>query len=444
MGDEAVAPAWNFLQKAIALKAGVTEREQAYIDALGKRYVAQPVPDRKELDRAYKEAMEALSKRYPDDLDAAVLYAEAVMVRNPWDYWLKDGSPREFTPPLLANLESVIARDPDHFGAIHLYIHAVEAQRPKLAEPFADRLRTMELVGAGHLVHMPAHIYIRVGRYHDSAIANEEAARADASYVAQCHAQGVYPLAYHPHNYHFLWASVTMEGRSADALKAAEDLRKHTNHELMREMGFGTLQHYAITPVYAMVRFGKWDEILARPKPELLYQEGVWHYARGMALTAKKQLSEADGELGQLRQIAADERLASVTLWDINGVQAILGVAVEHLAGELAAARGDVASAVEHLSRGVQLEDDLRYDEPPPWHMPIRQALGAVLLNAGRAAEAEAVYRMDLEKFPENGWSLYGLMKALEAQGKPYDDVAKRFREAWKYADIELTSSRIG
>jgi tetratricopeptide (TPR) repeat protein len=384
-----------------------------------------------------------LSKRYPDDLDAAVLYAESVMVRNPWDYWLKDGSPREFTPPLLANLESVLARDPDHFGAIHLYIHAVEAARPKLAEPWADRLRNMELVGAGHLMHMPSHIYFRVGRYHDSAIANEEAARADASYIAQCHAQGAYPLAYHPHNYHFLWASVTMEGRSADALRAAEDLKRHTNHEMMGEMGFGTLQHYAITPLYAMVRFGKWDEILGQPKPALLYQEGVWHYARGMALTARKQFAEADAELSRLRAIAADDSLSTVTLWDINGVQAILGVAVEHLAGELAAAQDDYDAAVENLQKGVWLESELRYDEPPPWHMPIRHSLGAVLLRAGRAPDAELVYRADLEAFPENGWSLYGLMKALESQGKPYEDVAQRFREAWKYADIELSSSRL-
>jgi tetratricopeptide (TPR) repeat protein len=294
---------------------------------------------------------------------------------------------------------------------------------------------------------MPSHIYIRVGRYHDASLANERAIASDQAYTTQCHAQGIYPLAYMPHNHHFLWASATLEGRSARALEAARVMAGNIDQATMREPGLGTLQHYWITPLYALTRFGKWDEILATPRPDddLVYPIGVWHYARGTAYLRTGKLAEARSALDELTRITDDPALEAVTIWDMNFTADLLRIAEDILAGELAAAEGDYGTAVARLESAVKGENDLNYDEPPPWHFPVRQALGAVLLEAGRSADAERVYREDLERFPENGWSLFGLHKSLTAQGKEgeAETVRQRFGQAWQYADVTLKTSRI-
>ena len=293
---------------------------------------------------------------------------------------------------------------------------------------------------------MPAHIYLRIGRYHAASTANEKAIVADQDYVTQCHAQGLYPIAYMPHNRHFLWATATLEGRSAVAIGAAREMAEHIDAEMMRAPGMGTLQHYWITPLYALARFGQWDEILNEPAPaeDLVYPTGVWHYARGMAFTRKGQLEKAAQELDHLTTIAANPVLESVTIWDINTTAHLMRIATAALAGELAAAQGDQAGAIERLKEAVRLEDALNYDEPPPWHYPVRQSLGAVLLEAGKAAEAEQVYREDLRRHPKNGWSLFGLARSLHAQGNTDEarQIEEHFEKAWTHADVTLHHSR--
>jgi tetratricopeptide (TPR) repeat protein len=293
---------------------------------------------------------------------------------------------------------------------------------------------------------MPSHIYIRVGRYHDAVLANQRAIEADQDYITQCHAQGLYPLGYMPHNHHFLLASAAIAGESELAIQAAHHTAAMADQKMMREPGYGTLQHYYSIPLYTLAKFGKWDEILAEPAPaeDLKYPTGVWHYARGLAFTAKGQPQEAAQELAQLKAIAADPSLEKVTIWDINTSSSLLNIASEVLAGELAAKQGDYENAIAYLETAVSLEDNLNYDEPPPWLSPVRESLGAVLLEAGRAAEAERVYREDLKRFPENGWSLYGLAQSLRVQGKAEEarTVQARFEKAWKYGDATLSASR--
>ena len=300
--------------------------------------------------------------------------------------------------------------------------------------------------GAGHLVHMPAHIYIRTGRYHDGSEANERAIESDDAYITQCRSQDIYPLAYHPHNWHFLWATASFEGRSKRAIEAARTLTTKVSQPMMREAGYGTLQHYYIIPMYALVKFGKWNEILNAPAPpeDLLYPTGVWHFARGMAYTRTGQLEEAAKELEILQTLAADTTLLHVTIWDINTTASLIQIAREVLSGELAAKHRKFDDAISHLQKAVEMEDNLTYDEPPPWHSPVRQNLGAVLLEAGHAPEAEKIYREDLKKYPENGWSLFGLQQSLLAQGKTKEaaEAKTRFEKAWVNADVELLTSR--
>lgn len=343
-------------------------------------------------------------------------------------------------------LEAVLKRNPNHPGANHLYIHTVEAVKPELGIAAADRLANL-VPGSGHLVHMPSHIYIRVGRYHDAVVANQKAIAADKEYITQCHKQGMYPLAYVPHNHHFLWAAATMEGNQKLAMQAAYDTAAMADEQKMREPGYGTLQHYYSIPLYTMTRFGKWDEILAETAPakDLQYVNGVWHYARGTAFVAKGQFQEATQELEKLKAIATDPALIKVTIWDINTTADLLKIAVEVLPGKLAAKQGDYNQAIAHLKIAVSLEDKLNYDEPPPWYYPVRQSLGAVLLQANQPAEAEIVYQQDLQYFPENGWSLAGLAQSLEAQGKTEaaQAVQKRFQAAWKNADLPMTVAQL-
>jgi tetratricopeptide (TPR) repeat protein len=340
----------------------------------------------------------------------------------------------------------VIERDPDHPGSNHLYIHAVEAQEPEKALPNANRLR--ELVpGAGHLVHMPSHVYIRTGDYHQGTLANERAVKADNEYVIQCRQQGIYPLAYVPHNYHFLWATATMEGRSERSLKAARNTSELVDTETMREPGLGTLQHYWVIPLYDNVRFARWDKILTYPVPEkdLIYPRGVWHYARGMAYVGQGKLGKASDELGKLSTIAADDTLKEVTIWDINTTQELMKIASLVLEGELFARQDNFNKSISLLKEAVEIEDQLNYNEPPDWFFPVRHNLGSILLEADRPEEAEEVYRTDLAKFPDNGWSLYGLWQSLKVQEKDNeaDKIKRSFEKAWEHADVELSASRL-
>jgi tetratricopeptide (TPR) repeat protein len=446
MPEDAVPKAWTALQKAQARKAQASTREQAYIEALSKRYAEHPPEDRSPLDQAYADAMRVLAQQYPDDPDAQALFAEALMVTTPWDYWKENDEPKPVTEDILATLEATMEQFPTHPGANHFYIHTVEAVHPEWGVEAAERLADL-VPGAGHLVHMPSHIYIRVGRYHAASLANERAIEADSAYAAQSHAQGLYPVAYMPHNYHFLWASATMEGRGQRAIEAAQSMTARIDTSQMRLPGYGTLQHYWITPLYAQVRFGRWNAILNQQQPagDLIYPTAVWHYARAIAFIRTNQPDRAEHALSRLQALADHPKLDEVTVWDINSTAAIVQIAAEVVAGEWAAAQGNYAAAIQHLESGVRLEDALNYDEPPTWHHPVRQTLGAVLLEAGRPAEAEQAYREDLARFPDNGWSLYGLAASLCAQGQPEAaaEVAQRFRDAWERADVTLTSSRM-
>ncbi len=444
MADDAVPEAYIAIQRAQELSDRATPLERAYIAAMAQRYPASPVEDRSELDRAYAEAMGQVVQQYPDDLDAAVLYAEALMDTTPWNYWTEDDQPREATRKLLDSLESVLSHDPNHPGANHLYIHAVEAVHPEWAEATADRLATL-VPGAGHLVHMPSHIYINVGRYHDAAVSNQAAISADDDYVTQCHAQGLYPLAYIPHNEHFLWSSAAMEGQGELSIQTARELAASVNRDLMPELG--VLQHFYAIPYYGLARFGRWQEILAEPAPEvnLPYPMGVWHYARGMAFANTGQLEQAEQELARVKAIAADPELEAVTVFDINSVARLMEISKEVLSGEIARQSGDLETAIAALETAVELEDALIYNEPEDWYLPVRQILGAALLEADRPEAAEAVYRQDLVAHERNGWSLFGLTQSLEAQGRSDEAqmVRDRFDEAWQYADVELTASRL-
>jgi tetratricopeptide (TPR) repeat protein len=445
MAPEAEPQAYEMIQKAIAPKKYASEKEKAYIDALAVRYSGEKKPDRNALDRAYAKAMRSLHDRYPDDLDAATLYAEAVMDLRPWNYWTRDMKPYPETDEVLRVLEAVLAGNPNHPGAIHLYIHTVELARPELAEAGADRLWKL-VPGAGHLVHMPSHIFRRVGRYSDASKSNQDAVAADEDYIVQCRAQGVYPLAYYPHNIHFLWDSATMEGRSEVAIEAARKSAARIPEGAWREV---TLLHqFLVAPLFAYTRFGEWEVILSEPRPpqDSLFWTGVWHYARGMALTATGNLNEANRELDSLRSITAQKSLDGYRVtFSRNGAKAILEIANEVLAGELAAKRGYHDLAIARLHRAILLEDNLIYNEPPDWHVPARQTLGAVLLDAGRPAEAESIYWQDLNRNRENGWSLFGLMQSMHAQGKTEQAavIEERFRKAWRRADVTLTASRI-
>jgi tetratricopeptide (TPR) repeat protein len=419
MEEGAVPTAWESIQRAIQLSPYASAKERAYIAALATRYTAEPVADRSTLNLAYANAMRQVAQQYPDDLDAATLFAEALMDTTPWDYWQEDGTPKPEGTEIIATLEAVLDQDPYHPGALHLYIHAVEAERPELAASAADRLRDLN-INTGHLIHMPGHIYIRVGRYHDAVIANQQAAAADAHYAQQHQPEGTYPVAYMPHNHHFLWYAAVMSGQRQVAIESAQQTADLVDQSLIREAGYGTLQHYAVIPLYTYVKFGLWDEILKQSAPaeDLVYPTGVWHFARGMAYQAKGQLQQASQELEALQAIAASPALEGVTIWDINTTAHLLQIGCEVLAGELAAKQGNFEMAIAHLQKGVELEDSLNYDEPAPWYSPVRQTLGKVLLQANRPTAAEQAYRADLTQYPENGWSLYGLAQSLQAQGK--------------------------
>ena len=431
-------------QRALGLVENTTPVERALIEALVTRYDGSETSDRDPLDRAYATAMRSVVDRFPADDDAAAMYAEAWMNTMPWDYWSDNGEPKPETVEVITALERIIERSPRHALALHLYIHAVEASsNPGRAEQAADTLSTL-VPGSGHLVHMPAHTFWRVGRYHDASEANVRAAAVDEAYIAQCNAQGFYPAMYYPHNIHFLWAAASMEGRSAVAIEAARKVAANVRIEQIAE--FPTVEFFKTIPLLALVQFGRWDEILAEPMPDaaLEYSTAITHYARGTALARKGDVAGARAERARLVPLRDTTQIVFLDTNDYPAVT-LLQIADHLLQGDIALAAKQPAAAIGHFEAAVALQDSLPYMEPPFWYYPTRQSLGEALLAAGRAADAEAVYRKDLEQYPHNGWSLFGLVQSLEAQGKSTEaaDTLIMFGHVWERADVTLTGSRL-
>src|ERR1041384_7918215 len=414
--------AYEALQKARALAAGASEAERAYIDALAKRYSNDPKADLKKMDVDYRNAMADLSRKLPDDLDAATLYAESIMDLNPWQFWGSNGKPAEGTIEMVAVLESVLRRNPDHIGANHYYIHAVEASpHPEWALPSAQRLKVLA-PAAGHLVHMPAHIDIRTGYYEAAARSNACAAEADREYFKATGQQGMYPMMYYSHNLHFLAVASSIQGRYQDAKRAADQLAAHLSPSLqasgpMLEAILPILDAFLPTPTLIDVKFRRWDEILKTPAPDkrLTSNTALWHFARGMAYACTGKVTEAgqehDAVSGALKSLPAGAMYGP-----LNSASIVLGIADKVLDARIELAKNDKRSAIASLRKAVELQDKLHYDE------------------------AEKVCREELEKHPRSGRALFGLRESLKAQGKKFaaETVGQAFEAAWKNADTTL------
>ncbi len=414
----------------------VTDVEKGLIDALAARYGEDPEADRAALDSAYARAMADLASRFPQDDDVLALFAASQMNLRPWDYWAgeyEDRTPNPGTEEILASLEAALDIDADNPGACHYFIHAVEAAFPERAEVCADRLAAL-MPGAGHIVHMPGHIYIRVGRYADAVTANEHAVHSDETYIADQSPMGVYPSAYYPHNYHFMAFAATMAGMGQKALEASEILSPKIPKEIALQVTW--VQNAIVFPHLTAVSFGEWDEILAldMPDADLHHATAMAWYARGVAYAAKGDAELADAALEEVTRIGQEA--------DPDGANPVFGIARHTLQGEIALRLGVASDAVLHFRAAAEIEDEMLYGEPPLWYYPIRQSLGRALIEAGRASEAEVAYREDLARFPENGWSLFGLAQSLEAQGKEAQSVWEAFGAAWSNADVELVASR--
>jgi tetratricopeptide (TPR) repeat protein len=439
MDSAAVRPAWEAVQQAMKYSSSVTPIERAYIEALAQRYSATPPTDRASLDSAWARAIGTVAYAYPRDDDAATLHAEALMDLRPWNYWTNGGRPKApSTMEQLRVVERVVKRNPDHPGACHYYIHAIEASSAAYkALPCAQRLGSL-MPGAGHLVHMPTHIYIKLGQWELAAEHNAHAVQADEQYISERHPTGVYPMGYYPHNFHVMWYALNMLGRSEAALDAARNITEKVPVEVMRQVP--PFEGYAPTLLFTLARFSKWDDILKRPAPpkDLRYATAAWHYTRGLAYTAKGSLDSAAIERDSLVAIA--DATPADKIVHQNPATAVLAVARSHLAGEIAAKQGNTDEAVVQLNQAIEAEDELIYEEPPAWYLPMRQRLGAILLAASRPVRAEKAFREDLVHRPENGWSLYGLAQSLKAQNRTRAaaKVEARFQKAWKTADVKL------
>ena len=437
------AGAWAALQLAVANKSHASAKEQAYISALEKRYQQAHHDDRLALDKAFADAMRGVARQFADDLDLQTLFAESLMNTMPWDYWTRDRTPKPETEEILGALRFVIARDPDHPGANHFYIHTVEAgPTPEVGLPSADRLREAA-PAAGHLVHMPAHIYVRVGQYDDAILANERAIKADRNYIRHCRAQGFYPGAYYPHNMHFLWWAQLFEGRSKEALRTANLTAQNALENFCGPKKALEAPRQRHLPWLTLARFGKWDEVVAVPQPpstnDFLVDRALWHFCRGLAFAAHKNVAAAEGEQAALARIAASEEAKKLDS-PAFPVSATLAVPAHWLAGKVAGAKGNTAEMIEKLEKAVAAEDAIPYMEPFYWPVPARLPLGAALLQANQAVKAEQVFREDVKRWPRNGWGLFGLEQSLRAQGKTQqaDDVRRQFNEAWQRADVKL------
>ena len=437
--DENGRRAYRAIGRARTLAADGPEVERGLIEALAARYGPDPAADRMALDSAYAGAMADLAAAHPKDPDILTLYAASLMNLSPWNYWdgdYRDRKPRPGTDRILNSLEHAMALSANHPGACHYYIHAVEAAYPEKAVACADRLAAL-MPGAGHIVHMPGHIYIRVGRYADAVAANEHAVHEDETFIQDQGVSSVYTGAYYPHNYHFMAFAATMAGMSEKAIEASSIVSPKVPLEVAREVSW--IQNAVVLPHLTYVTFGRWQEVLEEPLPleELEHATTMARYARGVAFAAQGRMDQANEVLGVLSAIAAADEGDPAD-------NPIPHLTRHVLAGEIALRSGMPDRAVRHFEAAVAIEDQMLYEEPPLWYYPIRHSLGRALLEAGRPADAERVYREDLDRFRENGWSLFGLMTALEAQDRMGEARAarKQFEAAWAGADVELTASR--
>jgi len=438
--DERFAEAHNAIQKAVDLSSGASPAEQAYIQAMALRFPADPKADRRQAAEAYHDAMREVAKKFPDDLDAATLFAESGMNLHPWGLWHKDGTPEEGTNEIVATLESVLKRDPNHMGAIHYYIHTVEAsESPQRALAAANKLAAMA-PAAGHLVHMPAHVYIRTGDYASAVKTNQAAALADQTYIKNSGAQGLYPMMYYSHNLHFIAMCSAMNGDYAEAKRGGDKLAAHVA-PFVKDMP--PLEGFMTIPMAVDVRFHKWDAILKMPQPsaDMQITTVFWHFARGMALAATGKVSDAEVEYKAVAD--AEQKTPEDVVFAMpvnNKAKDVLKIAREVLGAKIALAKKDNASAITQLQDAVSVQDTLKYNEPEDWFFPVRESLGAALLMNGDAAGAEKVFREDLDRHPRNPRSLFGLEQALKAQQRDYDAgfVQKQFRASWKGGPVAL------
>ncbi len=439
--------AFEAVKKAKLLANSCSEKERDLIEALSQRYSNDTTVVRTVLDSAYAVAMRKVHKKYPNDVTIGSLFAESLMDMHPWNLWNKDGTAQPWTPEIMTVLKKCIQLEPKHAGANHFYVHATEmSQHAEDAETSADLLRTL-VPGSGHLVHMPSHTYIRIGRYHEGVTTNQKAVAVDSSYLEACHAQGAYPLGYYPHNYHFIAACATLDGESKVAIEGAIKTANHAHKKLLRDPAWATLQHYYTIPWYVEVKLGLWEDIFHSKAPEkdLKYPLVVWHYAQGMAMLSTNNTVGANKHLDAIRKIMMDTKIKDLTIWGINNVYDLCAIASKILEGEINAKDKKYNVAISLLKDAVHKEDALNYDEPPDWFFSVRHHLGAVLIEAGQYKSAVKVYEEDLINYPKNGWALMGLMNAYEKLGdkKKYDTMKSRFESAWKYADIKISSSRI-
>jgi len=439
--DERFQAAHGAIQKAADLSADASPSEKAYIEAMAKRFPADPKADRRKAAEDYRDAMREVVKNFPDDLDAATLFAEAGMNLHPWGLWHVDGTPEEGTEEIVATLESVLKRDPDHMGAVHYYIHAVEASRsPQRALAGANKLAAMA-PAAGHLVHMPAHVYIRTGDYEAAVKTNQVAAAADRAYIKASGVQGIYPMMYYSHNLHFIAMCAAMNGNYPEAKKNADMLAAHVGPAVK---AMPPLEGFMTIPMAVEIRFHKWDSILAmkQPDPDMKITTVFWHFARGMALASKGKTSEAEAE----HQIVAEAEKATpedvVFAMPVNNkAKDIMKIAESVLGAQIAMAKQDTDGAIAMMKDAVAIQDSLKYGEPPDWFFPVRESLGAALLMKGDTSGAETVFREDLDRNPRNPRSLYGLQQALKKQGRDYDAgfVETQFNASWKGSAKSLT-----
>ena len=440
-GPDELKLAHETVQKALKLAEKAPARERAYVEALAARYSSDPNADYAKLAQDFSARMKALSEAYPDDLDAATLYAESMMNLNPWNLWTKDGQPWDKTMEIVAVLERVLGRDPSHPGANHLYIHAVEASpHPEWALAAAKRLETIS-PASGHLVHMPSHIYMLVGDYKAAADANVIAAKVDKDYIDNEHVKGAYPMLYFHHNLHFIAAARGMEGRYGDAAEAASRLTEslHTHADDIPGLRNFVTEYFGMYPLLTAARFHDWKTVMAAKEPaeDLPISRGLRHYARGIAFAADGDVDSATTERNRLEKIVAS--LPTESRYGNSPAKEVLSVGLSIVDARIAQHKGDLQKAVADLTAAVAMQDKLAYNEPADWHYPVRESLGAALLKAGKASEAEVVFRDDLKKNPRGGRSLFGLAETLEAQDKTDEAmlVRQEFKDAWRTAEIE-------
>ena len=440
--------AFSLATLAKDLSENVSTKERMLINALQQRYLATEPADRSSLNEAYADSMRDVMNTFPEDADIIALTAESMMDVHHWDFWDAEGVTRPWTKEITDTIETALALDKQHIGAIHLYIHAVEqSTNPERAEHYADTLADLA-PAAGHLVHMPAHIYMRVGRYHDATLINMQAAAADSEFIQACRSNNpTYLAGYIPHNWHFGWVTAAISGWKSKAYELAEGTAASLSEELLRAPGMAVAQHYYSQPLYAKVRFADWQGILNTPQPahDLLYARGIWHYARGQAYIGLDAPVKAQQELAQLAALRSMPEVQSLMFFNREGAPVLLEIAETVLRSSIATNAGELQNAITQLKAAVIMEDSLPYTEPPEWYFPVRHALGAVQISAGEFAAAEATYQRDLEIMVDNGWALRGLAEALRLQGKTDEAkiVQRRFEKAWEHAEINISGSII-